>query len=234
MNVTPPPAGPFTILKEDQFPGMRSHKVPQPIDGAPNFRGLPGMPIFGTGMPTIEGIVAVLRVRGRERGGAGVCVCVCVCVCGREEIGGSAGLQTQWAVPQQTFLRTLLPLLSPPTPPSPKTPTNTSFLPPAPPPLCPPPPMWAPGCVWQHQPQRLQAGARAVDQHARGAGGVHQGPPLRAARGGERSGGAGMCVEGEAGGGRRQVGLGLGLGAGRLCCVGGEAEKLPPPSMFLT
>ncbi|KAG2430310.1 hypothetical protein HYH02_013787 [Chlamydomonas schloesseri] len=54
--------GPFTILKEDQFPGMRSHKVPQPIDGAPNFRGLPGMPIFGTGMPTIEGIVAVLRV----------------------------------------------------------------------------------------------------------------------------------------------------------------------------
>ncbi|GFR48167.1 hypothetical protein Agub_g10003 [Astrephomene gubernaculifera] len=54
--------GPFTILKEDQFPGMRSPKIPQPIEGAPNFRGLPGMPIFGAGMPSIEGIVAVLRV----------------------------------------------------------------------------------------------------------------------------------------------------------------------------
>ncbi|GLC33893.1 hypothetical protein PLESTM_000131000, partial [Pleodorina starrii] len=54
--------GPFTILKEDQFLGMKSPKIPQPIEGAPNFRGLPGMPIFGTGMPTIEGIVAVLRM----------------------------------------------------------------------------------------------------------------------------------------------------------------------------
>lgn len=41
---------------------MKSPKIPQPIEGAPNFRGLPGMPIFGTGMPTIEGIVAVLKV----------------------------------------------------------------------------------------------------------------------------------------------------------------------------
>ncbi|GLI60364.1 hypothetical protein VaNZ11_002488 [Volvox africanus] len=54
--------GPFTILKEDQFPGMKSPKINQPIEGAPNFRGLPGMPIYGTGMPTIEGIVAVLRM----------------------------------------------------------------------------------------------------------------------------------------------------------------------------
>jgi hypothetical protein len=42
---------------------MRSGKVPQPIPGAPNFRTLPGMPVFGTGMPTIDGITAVLRVR---------------------------------------------------------------------------------------------------------------------------------------------------------------------------
>ncbi len=44
---------------------MRSGRIPQQIDGAPNFRGLPGMPIFGSGMPTIEGIVAVLRVRAK-------------------------------------------------------------------------------------------------------------------------------------------------------------------------
>lgn len=64
----PTPVGPFTILKEDQFPGMRSSRIPQHIDGAPNFRGLPGMPIFGSGMPTIEGIVAVLRVRAHGGG----------------------------------------------------------------------------------------------------------------------------------------------------------------------
>ena len=55
--------GPFTILKEDNFPGMRSSKVPQPIEGAPNFRQMPALPVFGVGMPTIEGITAVLKVR---------------------------------------------------------------------------------------------------------------------------------------------------------------------------
>lgn len=44
------------------FPGMRSTKIAQPIDGAPNFRALPGFPIYGTGMPTLEGITAVLKV----------------------------------------------------------------------------------------------------------------------------------------------------------------------------
>jgi hypothetical protein len=30
--------GPFTILKEDTFPGILSAKVQQIIEGAPNFR----------------------------------------------------------------------------------------------------------------------------------------------------------------------------------------------------
>lgn len=65
-------AGPYTILKEDMFPGMRSNKITQLIDGAPNFRALPGFPIYGTGMPTLDGISAVLRwVSGSLSPGAG-------------------------------------------------------------------------------------------------------------------------------------------------------------------
>ena len=34
--------GAFSVLKEDTFPGMMSGKVPQAIDGAPNFRYFEG------------------------------------------------------------------------------------------------------------------------------------------------------------------------------------------------
>ncbi len=30
--------GAYSILKEDNFPGMQSTKIPQSIEGAPNFR----------------------------------------------------------------------------------------------------------------------------------------------------------------------------------------------------
>ncbi len=40
---------------------MQSSKVAQTTEGAPNFRSLPGMPIFGVGMPTVDGIMGVLR-----------------------------------------------------------------------------------------------------------------------------------------------------------------------------
>jgi hypothetical protein len=51
---------------------MRSNKIAQPIDGAPNFRALPGFPIYGTGMPTLDGITALLRwVSGSLSPGAG-------------------------------------------------------------------------------------------------------------------------------------------------------------------
>eukprot|EP00197_Chlamydomonas_leiostraca_P007983 CAMPEP_0202863826 /NCGR_PEP_ID=MMETSP1391-20130828/4304_1 /ASSEMBLY_ACC=CAM_ASM_000867 /TAXON_ID=1034604 /ORGANISM="Chlamydomonas leiostraca, Strain SAG 11-49" /LENGTH=1425 /DNA_ID=CAMNT_0049543499 /DNA_START=116 /DNA_END=4393 /DNA_ORIENTATION=- len=53
--------GAFSILKEDNFPGMCSAKIAQVIEGAPNFRGIPSAPIYGVGMPTVDGIVGVLK-----------------------------------------------------------------------------------------------------------------------------------------------------------------------------
>ena len=53
--------GPNSILKEDNFPGMLSAKVLQHIDGAPNFRRMSGMPIYGVGMPTVDGVIGVLK-----------------------------------------------------------------------------------------------------------------------------------------------------------------------------
>ncbi|KAL6757552.1 inositol hexakisphosphate-domain-containing protein [Haematococcus lacustris] len=64
--------GAFSILKEDNFPGMQSNKLAQSIEGAPNFRGLPRAPIFGVGMPTLDGITGVLQVvSGARSQGAG-------------------------------------------------------------------------------------------------------------------------------------------------------------------
>ena len=40
---------------------MRSPKMEQLIDGAPNFRQMEGMRIYGVGMPTVDGIVGVLK-----------------------------------------------------------------------------------------------------------------------------------------------------------------------------
>ena len=55
--------GPFSILKEDNFPGMRSGKVEQIIEGAPNFRQMGGgMRIYGLGMPTVDGVLGVLKM----------------------------------------------------------------------------------------------------------------------------------------------------------------------------
>ena len=53
--------GPFTVLKEDTFPGMMSPKVAQSIEGAPNFRRLGAMRIYGVGMPTVDGVIGVLK-----------------------------------------------------------------------------------------------------------------------------------------------------------------------------
>jgi hypothetical protein len=52
--------GAHTILKEDHFPGCQSAKLPNTIPGAPNFRGVPGQNVFGSALPTVEGIKAVL------------------------------------------------------------------------------------------------------------------------------------------------------------------------------
>eukprot|EP00210_Caulerpa_lentillifera_P000523 g506.t1 len=56
--------GQNTILKEDHFPGIEDPRLHQPIPGAPNFRGVLDLPVYGVGMPTIEGIKDVLTAIG--------------------------------------------------------------------------------------------------------------------------------------------------------------------------
>ena len=52
--------GAHTILKEDHFPGCQSGKLPNTIPGAPNFRGVPGQNVYGSALPTVDGIKEVL------------------------------------------------------------------------------------------------------------------------------------------------------------------------------
>ena len=53
--------GAHTILKEDHFPGCQSAKLPNIIPGAPNFRGVPGQNVYGSALPTVDGIKEVLE-----------------------------------------------------------------------------------------------------------------------------------------------------------------------------
>ena len=52
--------GAHAILKEDHFPGCQSSKIPRLIPGAPNFRPVPGQNVYGSALPTIDGIRAML------------------------------------------------------------------------------------------------------------------------------------------------------------------------------
>ena len=56
--------GPYTILKSDHFPGCHSSRLPLIFPGAPNFRAVPGVGIFGGAIPTIDGIRSVLKGLG--------------------------------------------------------------------------------------------------------------------------------------------------------------------------
>lgn len=63
--------GPNTILKQDHFPGMRSKRTSQLLEGAPNFRGVTSFPVYGVGMCSVDGMRAILReVTSRPSGGA--------------------------------------------------------------------------------------------------------------------------------------------------------------------
>lgn len=53
--------GAHTILKEDHFPGCQSGKLPNIVPGAPNFRGVPGQNVYGSALPTVDGIKEVLQ-----------------------------------------------------------------------------------------------------------------------------------------------------------------------------
>jgi len=52
--------GKGTILKGDHFPGAHNKKLRPIIDGAPNFRQVAGLPVYGVAIPTVEGITNVL------------------------------------------------------------------------------------------------------------------------------------------------------------------------------
>jgi protein-tyrosine phosphatase len=53
--------GKGTILKGDHFPGAQNKKLRPFIDGAPNFRQVEGLPVYGVAIPTVDGILNVLK-----------------------------------------------------------------------------------------------------------------------------------------------------------------------------
>ncbi|ERN03230.1 hypothetical protein AMTR_s00003p00177190 [Amborella trichopoda] len=58
-----------TVLKSDHCPGCQSATLPERVDGAPNFREVPGFPVYGVANPAIDGIHAVLQRIGGSQGG---------------------------------------------------------------------------------------------------------------------------------------------------------------------
>eukprot|EP00899_Mesostigma_viride_P028287 jgi/Mesvir1/8643/Mv02588-RA.1 len=56
--------GKQTILKSDHFPGCHNKRIVPHLDGAPNFRKVAGVPVYGVAIPTVGGIRAVLHSVG--------------------------------------------------------------------------------------------------------------------------------------------------------------------------
>jgi hypothetical protein len=56
--------GPHTVLKEDHFPGCQAPRVPANVPGAPNFWGVPNHNVYGSALPTVEGVRGVLEAVG--------------------------------------------------------------------------------------------------------------------------------------------------------------------------
>ncbi|XP_004494491.1 uncharacterized protein [Cicer arietinum] len=61
--------GSQTVLKSDHCPGCQNPCLPERVDGAPNFRKVPGFPVFGVANPTIDGIRSVIHRIGSTNGG---------------------------------------------------------------------------------------------------------------------------------------------------------------------
>jgi hypothetical protein len=61
--------GSQTVLKSDHCPGCQNPGLPERVDGAPNFREVPGFPVYGVANPTIDGILSVIRRIGSSKGG---------------------------------------------------------------------------------------------------------------------------------------------------------------------
>jgi protein-tyrosine phosphatase len=58
-----------TILKSDHFPGCQNMRLLPLIDGAPNFRQVPELPVYGVAIPTVAGVRNVLDRLGAAKGG---------------------------------------------------------------------------------------------------------------------------------------------------------------------
>ncbi|XP_028800975.1 paladin isoform X3 [Neltuma alba] len=61
--------GSQTILKSDHCPGCQNQSLPERVEGAPNFREVPGFPVYGVANPTIDGIRSVICRIGSSKGG---------------------------------------------------------------------------------------------------------------------------------------------------------------------
>ncbi|KAJ6956755.1 paladin isoform X2 [Populus alba x Populus x berolinensis] len=64
--------GSQTVLKSDHCPGCQNPSLPERVDGAPNFREVPGFPVYGVANPTIDGILSVIQRIGSSKGGCPV------------------------------------------------------------------------------------------------------------------------------------------------------------------
>ncbi|XP_065859945.1 uncharacterized protein [Euphorbia lathyris] len=61
--------GSQTVLKSDHCPGCQNPSLPERVDGAPNFREVPGFPVYGVANPTVDGILSVISRIGSCKGG---------------------------------------------------------------------------------------------------------------------------------------------------------------------
>ncbi|PIN20116.1 hypothetical protein CDL12_07213 [Handroanthus impetiginosus] len=61
--------GSQTVLKSDHCPGCQHHCLPERVEGAPNFREIPGFPVYGVANPTVDGIRSVIQRIGSSKGG---------------------------------------------------------------------------------------------------------------------------------------------------------------------
>ncbi|GER55121.1 paladin [Striga asiatica] len=61
--------GSQTVLKSDHCPGCQHPGLPERVEGAPNFREIPGFPVYGVAIPTVDGIRLVIQRIGSSKGG---------------------------------------------------------------------------------------------------------------------------------------------------------------------
>ncbi|KAM3683231.1 hypothetical protein ACB098_12G130800 [Castanea mollissima] len=61
--------GSQTVLKSDHCPGCQNTSLPERVEGAPNFREVPGFPVYGVANPTIDGILSVIQRIGSSKHG---------------------------------------------------------------------------------------------------------------------------------------------------------------------